>query len=88
MQDTTLQLSDKRERFIRLAEARTNRAIKSIRLIRNLTNRYIYDYSVDELELIIKSLRSEVDELQNAVLRKNASALEFRLNNEVTANLI
>jgi len=88
MQDTTLQLSDKRERFIRLAEARTNRAIKSIRLIRNLTNRYIYDYSVDELELIIKSLRSEVDELQNAVLRKNASALEFHLNNEVTANLI
>ena len=35
--------NEKRERFVRIAEARTSRAIKSVRLIRNLNNKYLYE---------------------------------------------
>lgn len=50
----------KREKFIRLAEARTNKALEMIRLIGNLSNKSVYDYTDKDLEKIFKVLETEV----------------------------
>jgi len=72
--------TEKRERFVRIAEARTSRAIKSLRLIRNLNNKYLYEFESEEIVLIITALQSEVDELNRTFQKKNLKNTEFRIN--------
>jgi hypothetical protein len=48
------------DRFVRLAEARVERAIKHIRLIGNLADRSNYDYTEEQAAAIIDTLRREV----------------------------
>jgi hypothetical protein len=72
--------TEKRERFVRIAEARTSRAIKSLRLIRNLNNKYLYEFESEEIVLIIAALQSEVDELNRTFQKKNLKNTEFRIN--------
>jgi hypothetical protein len=77
---TTTDLTEKRERFVRIAEARTSRAIKSVRLIRNLSNKYLYEYESEEINLIISALQNEVDELNRIFEKKSSKNSEFRIN--------
>ena len=51
----------KRDKFVRLAEARVSKAMQAIRLVGNLNNRSAYDYSEDDLKKIVKALNAEVD---------------------------
>lgn len=55
---------DKRERFVSLAEARTDKAIKSIRLLGNLANRSNYDYDMAQVNQIIRALDKEIRALK------------------------
>lgn len=50
----------KRDKFVSLAEARTNKALKQIRLIGNLSNRAAYEYSEDEVKAIFGALEAEI----------------------------
>jgi len=77
---TNTDLTEKRERFVRIAEARTSRAIKSVRLIRNLSNKYLYEYESEEISLIISALQNEVDELNRIFEKKSSKNAEFRIN--------
>lgn len=54
-------MRDKREKFIGLAEARVNRAIKDIRLIGNLANKNSYEYSEDDVKEMFRALQKEID---------------------------
>jgi hypothetical protein len=54
------QAERRREDFRRLAEKRTNRAIESILLIGNLSNRHVYEYEEMEVRKIVKALRDAV----------------------------
>jgi hypothetical protein len=54
-------MRDKRNKFIDLAEARVNRAIKDIRLIGNLSNRSAYEYGEDDVRKIFKALQKELE---------------------------
>ena len=56
----------KREKFVRLAESRVNNALKQIQLISNLSNSYAYDYNKEDVELIIKSLKNAVAEVEKS----------------------
>jgi hypothetical protein len=51
---------DKRERFITLAEKRTNAALKKIHLITKLANRHNYEYKMKEVEQIYNTLDQEL----------------------------
>lgn len=51
----------KGDRFTRLAEARTERALYSIRLLGNLSNKSIYDYSDADIRKIFKALETEME---------------------------
>lgn len=53
-------MESKRERFIRLAQNRTNKALEMIRLIGNLSNKAVYDYSESDVDKIFKALENEV----------------------------
>lgn len=53
-------METKNERFIRLAESRTNSIIQKIRLLGNLSNRRNYDYTEKEVEEIFKAIENEV----------------------------
>lgn len=50
----------KREKFIRLAEARTNKTIEMIRLIGNLSSKGNYDYSKEDVNQIFNTLEKEI----------------------------
>jgi hypothetical protein len=53
-------VTDSRERFVRLAEARTRKAIKMVRLIGNLSNRSNYSYKQEDVDKIFRALELEV----------------------------
>ena len=53
-------METKRDRFVRLAEARTNKTIDMIRLISNLSNRNNYDYSDSDVQKIFNAIEKEL----------------------------
>ena len=53
-------IEEKRESFISLAESRTNKAMDTIKLIGNLSNRSYYDYTPDQVNAIFSALQSEL----------------------------
>lgn len=53
-------VESKRDKFIRLAETRTNKALEMIRLIGNLSNKTVYDYTDKDVDKIFKALEAEI----------------------------
>ena len=51
---------ERRDKFIKLAEARTNNAIKQIKLIGNLSNRGNYSYTEKDVDKIYITLQKEI----------------------------
>ena len=54
-------MAQSRKKFVELAENRVSRVIKDLRLIGNLSNKSNYEYSDEDVEKIISTLRNEVD---------------------------
>lgn len=54
----------KREKFIRLAEARVARAIDAIRVIGNLSNTSNYEFEDEDIKKIVLVLQSEIMDLK------------------------
>jgi hypothetical protein len=59
--DSETFMSQKREKFVRLAENRVNRALREIRLIGNLSNRGAYTYSDADVRQIFKAIQRDLD---------------------------
>ena len=53
-------MSANRVKFVKLAEARTTRAIKQIQLIGNLSNRSNYSWNESDVKKIFSALESEL----------------------------
>lgn len=51
---------DKHEKFMRLAENRTNDVMNKLRLIGNLSNKRNYEYSDEEYRQIFKAIENEL----------------------------
>ena len=52
----------KREKFVRIAEARTNKIINMIQLLGNCSNQSIYEYSSKDVNKIFNAIQAELDE--------------------------
>ena len=50
----------KRERFVRIAEARTNKIIDMIRLLGNCSNKGNYSYTEDDVKKIFSTIEAEL----------------------------
>ncbi len=56
---------DKRERFERLAEKRTNAVLKKLDILANCANRNQYEYEEEDIEKIFSAIRKKVRETQS-----------------------
>lgn len=56
----------KRDKFIRLAESRMNNALKQIELLSNLSNTRAYEYTLEDIEKMVKTLKNAVNNLEYA----------------------
>ena len=56
--------SEKREKFVRLAEGRTQSALDAIRKLGNLANTRAYEYDADDIKKVIKALRDATNEVE------------------------
>lgn len=57
-------MNEKTRKFRELAEKRVNNAIKQIQLIGNLSNKYNYEYTEEEVKKIINALKAEIRNLE------------------------
>lgn len=71
---------NKREKFVELAEARVNKALKDVQLIGNLSNRSAYEFTDADIRKIFGALQKGL-EAAKAKFSKESSASggEFRL---------
>ncbi len=53
-------METKKERFIRIAEARTNRVIDQLRLLGNCSNRNNYEYDEESVKKIFGTIEREL----------------------------
>ena len=61
----------KRDKFVRLAESRVNNALKQIELIGNLSNTRAYEYTKDDVDDIIRTLKSAISDLEHTFKMDN-----------------
>ncbi|MEI6135215.1 MAG: hypothetical protein WCP72_09590 [Desulfomonile sp.] len=59
-----MELGDRRQKFIMLAEKRVTRAIKDLRLIGNLSNKSNYSYDQEDVSQILSALHKELSRLK------------------------
>lgn len=63
----------KREKFVRLAEARTNRIIDTLQLLGNCSNTSAYEYSQQDVEQIFSAIEAEVREAKKKFSKVESS---------------
>lgn len=53
-------MESKKDKFVRIAEARTNKIIDMIRLLGNCSNKASYEYSKEDVRKIFTAIESEL----------------------------
>jgi hypothetical protein len=71
-------MSRKHDNFVRLAEARVNKALESIRIVGNLSNKNNYEYSPEEAREILVALQAGVNDLKAQFNRSDEDETVFR----------
>lgn len=64
-------METKREKFKRLAENRMNNTLKQIELLSNLSNTRAYEYTDEDIDKIIRTLKKAVADLEYAYKKDN-----------------
>jgi len=63
----------KRQKFVRLANARSSRAIRAIQSLRHLANKRSYSYNQHDVDLLFDTLAGEVGKSRNVFIDNNKS---------------
>lgn len=69
----------KRQRFVRIAENRTNKIIDMLRLLGNCSNKSNYDYDEDDIRKIFNAIEKEIKNAKNAFLGIESKNERFTL---------
>lgn len=69
----------KRERFVRLVEARTNKILDMMRLLGNCSSRGNYEYTDEDIKQIFSALEKELKNTKNRFLGIDAKEERFTL---------
>ena len=72
-------METKRERFVRIAEARTNKIIAMIKLLGNCSNKSTYEYDEKDVIKIFAALEHEIKSAKNKFFETNSSSTRFKL---------
>ena len=70
----------KRERFVRIAEARTNKILEMMRLLGNCSSKANYEYSDEDIKKIFGALEKEIKNTKNRFLGIDANSEKFTLD--------
>lgn len=63
----------KREKFVRLAEARTNKILDTLTLLGNCSNTGAYEYSQKDIDKIFKAIQTQVDDTRKRFNKQDSS---------------
>ena len=69
----------KRERFVRIAESRTNKIINMIELLGNCSNKSTYEYSEEDVNKIFGRLEKEIRNAKQRFTSSEVSSKTFKL---------
>jgi hypothetical protein len=69
---------DPRQRFLEVAEHRTNSVLERIRILSHCSNRQLYEYSPEEIQKIFRTIEGELQKAKNKFL-SNQKRNKFRL---------
>lgn len=69
----------KRERFVRLAEARTNKILEMMKLLGNCSSKANYEYTEDDVKEIFGALERELKNTKNKFLGIETKDEKFKL---------
>ena len=74
-------MTDGHKKFVKLAQNRTRKAIKDIRLVGNLSDRAAYDYSPSDVKQVLSAIESELGLVKQRFrdAQTDDSAAEFSL---------
>lgn len=62
----------KRDKFVRIAEARTNKIINMIQLLGNCSNQSLYEYSQKDVNKIFNAIQAELDEAKKRFSKQDS----------------
>ncbi len=62
----------KREKFVRIAEARTNKIINMIQLLGNCSNQGLYEYTIKDVNKIFSAIQTELDEAKKRYSKQDS----------------
>lgn len=69
----------KSARFKRLAEKRTNRVIKRLKVLGNCANRYAYEYTKEDADKIFKAIEETLEKVKSKFYMETSAEKEFKL---------
>lgn len=73
-------MRNKRQKFVDLAEARVNKALKDMQLIGNLSNRSAYEFTDADIRKIFSALQKGLETAKSKFSKESENAGgEFRL---------
>lgn len=69
----------KRERFVRIVEARTNKILDMLRLLGNCSNHANYDYTDEDVKKVFAAIEKEVKNTKNSFMGIDSKEERFTL---------
>lgn len=69
----------KRERFVRLAEARTNKILDMLQLLGNCSSKSNYEYTDEDIKKIFNALEKEMKNTKNKFMGIDQKSERFTL---------
>jgi hypothetical protein len=72
----------KRDRFLEVASARTNKVLYDIHLLGNCANKNNYEYSDEEVRQMFQAIENEVKETKSLFLPKQGKQKNFSFENK------
>ena len=70
----------KHQRFVRLAEARTNKIIATVRLLGNCSSPAVYEYSKADVSKIFRAIEEAVSDAKRRFNKQDPGNKLFRLS--------
>lgn len=70
----------KHQRFVRLAEARTNKIIATLRLLGNCSSPAVYEYSTTDVNKIFHAIKDATADAENRFRKKGSGNRRFTLS--------
>lgn len=72
-------METKKDKFVRVAESRTNKLISMIRLLGNCSNKVVYEYTDKDVKKIFNALESELKAAKSKFLETSDAGSKFKL---------